>query len=102
MLLISTVPWWLKRTGFHEALCRLPPACAKSRRSTRQIHRRKPGPVAHSLLIDQVLHTARVSAQAAHLVQIRIETFEAEDAPVVDRPGGKPVYLSFVEGAGSG
>src|SRR5829696_6214594 len=25
MLLISTVPWSLKRTGFHEALCRLPP-----------------------------------------------------------------------------
>ena len=28
------MPWRLKRTGFHEALCRLPPAFANSRCST--------------------------------------------------------------------
>ena len=98
MLLISTVPWWLKRTGFHEALCRLPPPARRGGAPPRQVHRRKPGPVARPLLIDQVLHAARVSAQAAYLVQVRVETFEAEDAPVVDRPGCKPVHLPFVEG----
>jgi hypothetical protein len=67
-----------------------------------QGHRLKPHPVAGPLLIYEVLHAARVGAQATHLAQTCVDALEAEDAPVVDRPGCKPVHLSFVEGAGTG
>ena len=68
----------------------------------RPVHRRKPGRVARPLLIYQIFHAARVSAQTTHLVHAHVETFEAEDTPVVDRPGGEPVGSSLVEGAGTG
>ena len=59
-------------------------------------------PVQQGVLIEQVLNTTRVRAQATHLAQISVETFEAQDSPVVDRPGCKALRPSFVEGTSTG